>query len=177
MIFKVLFVSIFLFSFTGHHEHAEFMQWTAARKLNWNDFKAEPPEKASHAALTSSGIMFSFSTNGKSFRYELACNFDRNGSWGRVKNDHILSHEQGHFDITEIYTRKLNKALQNYRFRSASFNKDIKTIYQDTMMELEQMQSQYDRQTDHSINELQQKDWLTRITTSLDNLEDYSNYH
>lgn len=176
MFFRVLFVSLFLFSFTGRNEHAEFMQWTAARKLNWNDFKATPPENASHAALTSSGIMFSFSTDGKSFRYELGCNFDRNGSWGRVKNNHILSHEQGHFDIAEIYTRKLNQALQNYRFRSGPFNKDVNAIYQDTIKELEQTQNQYDQQTDHSINELQQKNWLARITTSLNNLEDFSNY-
>jgi len=32
-----------------------------------------------------------------------------------VKNDYILSREQAHFDITELYAGKLNKILKAYK--------------------------------------------------------------
>ena len=176
MIFRIVLVSLFFFSFITAGNKSDVIQWNAARRLSWSDFKGEPPINASNAALTSSGILINFSTNGQSFHYELSCNFDKNNSWGRVKNDYILSHEQGHFDIAEIYTRKLNKALKRYRYRAASFNKDVNAIYRNTMSELQQMQNEYDRQTDYSRNPLQQRKWLARIDNYLDDLKAFSDY-
>ncbi len=39
--------------------------------------------------------------------------FDRQRSWvkNEAKLDYVLRHEQGHFDIFEVYTRKIRKAL------------------------------------------------------------------
>ncbi len=176
MIGRLLMTAFILLSFSEPGISPEQIQWDATRRLNWTDFKAMPPENAGNAALTSSGILMSFTTNGETFHYELSCNFDQSKSWGRVKNEYILSHEQGHFDIAELYTRKLNKSLKAYRYQPGSFNKDINTIYRNTMKELKDTQDQYDEQTDHSRNVTQQKNWLAKIDNSLRQLQAFSGY-
>lgn len=118
-----------------------------------------------------------FSSDGESLHYEISCHFDQNSSWGRVKNDHILSHEQGHFDIAEIHARKLNQALKAYRYRYPSISKDVNAIYQSVMDDLLQMQTLYDEQTNYSRNFLQQRNWLVKIELYLTDLSSYANYH
>ena len=168
--------ALLLLSFTRPTAKQEPIPWESNRRLTWSDFKAAPPANKTNAALTSSGILMSFTSDGESFHYELSCNFDPNSSWGRVKNDYILAHEQGHFDIAEWHTRKLNKALKAYSYRANSISKDLNTIYGNTMRELQQMQEQYDGQTDHSRNAEQQKNWLIKIYTALEDLKAYAVY-
>ncbi|MEJ7767283.1 MAG: DUF922 domain-containing protein [Chitinophagaceae bacterium] len=152
------------------------IQWKAFPRLSWNDFKASPPPNATNAALTSSGILMKFSSNGESLTYQISCNFVKINSWGRVKNDHILSHEQGHFDIAEIFARKLNKDLKAYQVNGNSVSKDVNTIYKNVMAGLLEMQTLYDGQTDHSRDHTQQKIWLERINGNLAALDNYSGY-
>ena len=102
--------------------------------------------------------------------------FDPSKSWGRVKNDYILSHEQAHFDIAEIHARLLNKALQNYKFIAKTAKNDIGEIYQQVMDEHHAMQEQYDEETNYSRNETQQKEWQRKITDQLNSLESFSHY-
>lgn len=93
-----------------------------------------------------------------------------------MKTDYILAHEQGHFDITEIFARRLNEALQNYQFNKKTFKKDIGQIYQSIVSEKEEYQKIYDSETDHSRNRKVQYDWLEKIDSLLAETQAYSNY-
>lgn len=173
-----LFLAVLLYSsLIVKQENGQLIQWNVTRRLNWTDFKADPPKNAANAALTSSSILMKFRSNGESLFYEISCNFDQATSWGRVKNDHILSHEQGHFDIAEIHARKLNQALKAYNFRYTSLSKDVNAIYQNVMDDLQQMQVEYDKQTDYSRNVVLQKNWLVKIENNLVALQVFSNYN
>ena len=173
MITRLILAAFVCSSSYVHQGNDELIQWNSSRRLSWNDFKAIPPKNAPNAALTSSGIFIKFSFDGHTLSYEISCNFDKNSSWGRVKNDYILSHEQGHFDIAEIYARKLNQALKAYRLRENSIGKDVNAIYQRITQELQQTQNQYDNETDYSRNFSQQKIWLKKIERELDSLPEY----
>lgn len=177
MIFRLLMIAFVCLSSSVPQKSNGYIQWQSLRRLTWGDFKAAPPANASNAALTSSNILIKFSTDGETLKYEISCNFDPNTSWGRVKNDHILSHEQGHFDIAELHARKLNKALKAYRLRANSVSKDINAIYQATMDELMKMQALYDQETDYSRNVIQQKAWVVKIDNYMADLQQYANYH
>ena len=76
--------------------------------------------------------------------------FSRNRSWGLYKTDYILSHEQGHFDITEIFARQLNKRMSEYIFNKNTYQQDLQKIYNDIQREKETLQNQYDNETDYS---------------------------
>ena len=176
MMLRFLLVSCFISSVAFSQSVPNLIEWQSAHRLSWEDFKGNPPADAKHAALTSSGILINFTYNDKSLSFDVTCNFDKIKSWVRVKNDHILAHEQGHFDITEIHARKLYRNLKAYRFRQASVSKDIHEIYQNVVNDLQLMQTEYDRETDHSRNFFQQKNWLVKIQNGLTFYKDYANY-
>lgn len=150
--------------------------WSGVRRLTWNDFKATPDPKSSNAALTSSKISFKYSQSGSNFRYRVACEFDRNASWGKVKTPPILAHEQGHFDISEIHARKLHKALKQFKVNEESLTKEVSAIYQKIMDEQNAMQSDYDNETNFSRNAEKQQIWLEKIKKELERLDEYDDY-
>jgi len=152
--------------------------WSASRRLVWDDFKSRPDNNATNAALTSSKIIFNYTYGSeKGFSYTIACVFDKTSSWGRIKTDYILSHEQGHFDVAEIYARKLNKALTNYSFNTKTSPKEVPALYQQLMKEEAEFQNQYDSETNFSRDKKEQAAWLEKLQHQLDKLSDYAGYH
>jgi predicted secreted Zn-dependent protease len=164
------------FNHVDAQQQKEVIEWKEGSRLNWEDFKGGPPESAKNAALTSSRILINFHYSQNALQYAINCQFDKNRSWVRVRNEHILAHEQGHFDITEVHARKLNKAMKEYRFRPASVSKDVNEIYQRIVNELQEMQNTYDRETDHSRNFPQQREWEQKIKKELDDFKLHRNY-
>jgi lipopolysaccharide export LptBFGC system permease protein LptF len=151
--------------------------WNASRKLTWNDFKGDPDPHTSNAALTSSNINIEFGYDETGFQYSISCNFDKNRSWVRIKNNEVLAHEQGHFDLAEIYARKLNKTLKAYHFNAKTASKDINQLYEDAMKQHRLTQTQYDQETDFSRNRPKQEEWLAKIEQQLKETAPFANYH
>ena len=154
----------------------DFIKWQANRRLTWDDFQATPLNLGSTAALTTSHLGFSYSMANGKVTYHIECRFQKSKSWGLVKNDWILMHEQGHFDIAEIFARKLNKEISNYKFNNKTFQKDLDDIYQSIMDEKEKFQQQYDNESDYSRNKPKQEDWVKKITAELERFKDWANY-
>lgn len=154
----------------------ELINWQAGRKLTWNDYYGKPDPASDAAASTATylGIEYSFSNN--NFNYKITCSFSKNKSWVRYKNDFVLSHEQGHFDITELFARKLNKAMSEYHFNRNTYRKDLDKIYQDILDEKDNMQDQYDHETNFSRNKEKQIEWLKKIEKMLGELKEFANY-
>jgi len=155
---------------------SHLIEWSGTRKLNWNDFQGKPKDESDNAALTSSNINFQFGYGSAGFNYSISCRFDKNQSWVKVKSDHVLAHEQGHFDIAEIHARKLNKALKGYKYNRNTVSQDVNKIYEDIMRGHHEMQSVYDRETDHSRNKSKQDEWYKKIANDLKTLEPYADY-
>jgi hypothetical protein len=171
--FQFLVIAFPIFSLSDK----SFIDWNTNHKLVWDDFKAAPDMNSRNAALTTSAIQFNFTYDGHNLNYTITCQFDKNKSWGKVKTDYILSHEQGHFDITEIFARKLNKSLKEYTVGNIkSLSKDLNKIYQNTMHELNHYQDVYDSETNFSINKEQQAEWLEKISKELKSLHEYADY-
>jgi hypothetical protein len=157
--------------------NAELIDWNADKKLSWSDFKAPIDQSSPNAALTSTIMKYDMSYNSNDgLTFHIHCQFDKNTSWVRVKTDYILSHEQGHFDIAEIYARKFNKALKEYK-PTSEIKKDINKIYQQTIHEFHDRQVQYDKETNFSINKPEQEEWLKKISSELKELAAYANYN
>ncbi len=161
---------------TSPGDEAEVIPWAPAARLNWDDFQCEPKRGTDAVASTSTSLGIAYQmVNGK-LTYHISCNFSKAKSWGLMKTEYILAHEQGHFDITEIFARKLNEALQNYEFNHRTFRKDISDIYQSIVAQKEEYQQRYDGETDHSRNRAVQAEWLDRINTLLNDTEAYEMY-
>ena len=154
----------------------DFIKWDESRKLTWDDFKAAPLKMGSTAAMTTTHLGFSYNVSNGKITFKIDCQFEKNKSWGLVKNDWILKHEQGHFDITEIFARKLHKELLDYKFSRRTFRQDVNDIYDRIVKEKENFQFAYDGLTDHSRNKTVQKEWLEKIQELLIETEPYSDY-
>lgn len=153
----------------------EELPWSADKKLTWNDFKSAPDYSHPYAAITFSGMSYGFSAdvvNGEvSVNYKVNCFFVANKSWvkRRYKGDkELLKHEQLHFDITELYTRKFRGELSEMTFTD-NVKAEIKAIYKRITKEKVSFQEKYDLETDHSKNEAAQKMWQLKIESELQN--------
>lgn len=154
----------------------DVLKWNADRKLTWSDYKASPDPDSDAAASTTTYLAIEYNMSNGDFGYKITSTFSKTRSWGRHKSDYILSHEQGHFDIAEIFARKLNKKMSEYKFNNRTYQKDLKKIYDDVTEEKEELQNQYDKETKHSINKEKQAEWLKKIEGLLKEYEAYANY-
>ena len=152
------------------------MQWDEDRKLTWADFKGTPDAGDSFVASTNSGISFSFSYKVKSGKmtmdYDVQCNFYPELSWYKADlvTDYILKHEQTHFDISELYARKLRKAMEETSF-SNNPKEEVNALYQKNETARQQMQTKFDFETDHSKNEPVEIQWRRFVAKELKKYE------
>ncbi|HEU5168632.1 MAG TPA: DUF922 domain-containing protein [Chitinophagaceae bacterium] len=154
----------------------DFIKWNESRKLTWDDFKAAPLQLGSTAAMTTTHLGFSYNVANGKITYKIDCQFEKNKSWGLVKNDWILKHEQGHFDIAEIFARKLNKSVGEYQFNKNTFQKDLDAIYKSIVDEKEKYQQQYDDETDYSRTKTKQEEWFKKIESELKQNKTWAGY-
>lgn len=149
--------------------------WSEDYKLTWNDFKGQPNYNSKNiSALSSSGIMHSKGCKDGKLIYEVLSYFEKKESWVKAEayTNHHLKHEQIHFDITELYARKLREALTKQEFKcgqEAAFEYFVNTFIKDW----HKLQHDYDYTSQHSINREVQAEWFQRIEIELLLLDEY----
>lgn len=161
-------------------DDAPVLSWNASYKLKWSDFKAKPNMSDGAVAITASGITFGFSITQTdknevvSFTSEVHAHFYPEESWYKIEqaDNHILGHEQLHFDITELFARKFRYRIGQLKL-SNNVRKQLKRINNDIYAELAQMQKKYDNETDYSMNFESQSKWKTYMDAEL---RKYSKY-
>lgn len=155
----------------------ELVDWKDGQRLVWSDYKGKPDQNTDAAALTATYLGIEYVITEKGFTWKIQCRFSKTRSWGKSKTDYILQHEQGHFDIAEIFARKLNKKMKAYKFARNSFKKDLKRIYDGVTEEKEKFQNKYDRETDHSRKKEEQVKWVKKIKDELKEYQSYTDYN
>ena len=84
-------------------------------------------------------------------------------------------HEQKHFDIVELYARRMRKDLALLKCSSmAVLNETADSLYKLYDKEMDRYQDQYDEETDGSMNGDKQREWNRKIPDELHLLELYS---
>ena len=122
--FFIGFISLMSFSFVKD----DFILWQENKKLKIQDFKAENKDtikvnrKQFLGAISAIRIEYSsFQRNKNSVPdFSIKTYFDPNESWMLLKNDYVLQHEQIHFDLTELYARKMRKSVESLRQKNVT---------------------------------------------------------
>ena len=122
--FFVGFISLMSFSFVKD----DFILWQENKKLKIQDFKADNKDtiKVNRqqflGAISAIRIEYSsFQRNKNSVPdFSIKTYFDPNESWMLLKNDYVLQHEQIHFDLTELYARKMRKSVESLRQKNVT---------------------------------------------------------
>lgn len=160
----------------SQRKEEELLAWSDSNRLTWADYKGKPDTESDAAASTTSYLAIDYTIRSNSFSYKIESRFSKTRSWGLHKTNYILRHEQGHFDIAEVFARKLHKKMSKYKFNRKTYQKDLKKIYDEVTKEKEEIQNSYDEETNHSINRKKQAEWLKKIEEMLDEYVAYSNY-
>ena len=122
--FLIGFISLMSFSFVKD----DFILWQENKKLKIQDFKADNKDtiKVNRqqflGAISAIRIEYSsFQRNKNSVPdFSIKTYFDPNESWMLLKNDYVLQHEQIHFDLTELYARKMRKSIESLRQKNVT---------------------------------------------------------
>jgi hypothetical protein len=176
---KKIIVLLFLtgaFIFSAFQNETNIVSWNENRPLTWNDFKGKPEPRFA-AATTSYDILKSVTKLDKNTaQVELEAVFFKNSSWKKVKwiNEEVLQHEQKHFDIAELFARKLRKKISALTFKNfEDLESKLTALYEVNDKEMDQYQDLYDEETDGSMNGEQQRAWQKKILAEIKQLDDF----
>ncbi len=124
----------------------ERIVWSKDHFLSWNDFQGTPVLGADYKVKSSIRIKYGYCYDfvGKSeFKFtklNVVTYFYPKESWVKPKfrndskefQDQILHHEQGHFDLAEEYTRKIQpKLISKFVSKTFTFKTDGKDMEKD----------------------------------------------
>jgi hypothetical protein len=153
-------------------DSTEKLVWDQKKRLAWHDFRKDKVLAQTEAAESWTGIEFSGNCENGEFTFEVDAIFHRDSSWvvpGRW-NERLLDHEQGHFDLAELYARKLSQALRNLESPCENMELTrglIQNILQLNQQQLEQEQRRYDIETRHGTNRKRQESWNEFLRSQL----------
>ena len=161
------------------HPNEESILWNETRRLEWSDFKGNPNFNSDAAAITASGLTFDFTATTTSIRLidftaTVEAHFYPGKSWYKKDrvNRIVLAHEQLHFDITELYARKLRKQIDEASF-SVDIKQEISNLHSKINKELKAFQNKYDSESDYSRSIESQKKWQIFVKHELSKLSKY----
>lgn len=146
---------------------AQILNWEQ-RKLDLDDFRAHELSIDTLAGQSSVFIGMLQKSKGAFLSFSVDACFDQSESWIKSshKNPETLMHEQGHFDITEIYARELSKKLNSKKFLIKE-TEEADLIYKSIVQEMNELQIQYDMETKGGTIMDKQQEWLHKIEESL----------
>lgn len=162
-------------TFAQPKDCSDCVLWSENRKLTWSDFKGKPKGSSPNEALTDSGMSIELECDGTSSRAVIKCFFNPRKSWTKSKDsDYLLAHEQLHFDITELFVRKLRKQLSEFGNDCKKLSSHIESYYNKNYRELVRYQDQYDRESRHSLDPEKQAYWEKKVAKELEELRPFA---
>ena len=164
-----VFIILLAITLVSVSDAPERLAWNIKRVLQWSDFKGTPDSLERWAASSSTGISQGYASNGEGYidkaSLTVTAHFYPEYSWVRhqEKSKHLLAHEQTHFNITEVYARKLEDKVAAFTFTSNSLE-EIKMLYKEVEEERIATQQLFDKETKHSIDHMKELQWELKVT-------------
>lgn len=148
------------------------------QKLTWKDFQGTPGTQPYIGAITASGFAFhssmDYSNNVLKIYIGVYTFFTKHDSWKKsnINSAYHLEHEQHHFDITRLGAEFFLKEIKKASFTFKNYKQQMNAIFSKVYNENIELQKQYDRETQNSINVQKQLEWNTKITGKISSLEE-----
>jgi outer membrane murein-binding lipoprotein Lpp len=184
---------VVLVAWTAVAEGVQPIPWNADRPLTWADFQGVPDADASPNIGARTHILLNYryqyitefdrSTNRYCARVHPAgvqvdCMVDPLTSWVRpdARSDRLLNHEQRHFDLAQVYARKIRTAISTLAAYGASseaaksaLTTQVQSVASQIAQRWHETDSLYDQETGGGIDPNAQQQWNQRIDSWLAN--------
>jgi len=152
-----------------------FILWSSSNKLRIDDFKGSAelkPNNAETVSFISYSLQYGEFEN--SVQLQVFSKFDVEQSYFKQSelDVRILSHEQLHFDITEIFARLFIKRLMESALFKSGLKEQVDSILREVEQDLIEMQNKYDAQVINTAEaQTLWNDWVKAELVRLNPLE------
>lgn len=155
-------------------DNGDKILWSSQRKLTWDDFKGKN-DSIDDLSIAATAFKISnersyYNENGVPV-LEVACYFYPELSWTTTNKAWALKHEQLHFDIGELYTRKMRKVFDSLNRKGIKDFEKYETTFHSLYRECEIINDKYDSEV--YFNEQRQREWEEMIQQELEELKEY----
>jgi Bacterial protein of unknown function (DUF922) len=154
--------------------------WSESTKLKWSDFKGKPRNvKAAYANMKASAFTYTNITASGSMKddlpeFRILCRFVKSQSWVADSTQaNIQQHEQLHFDIAELYARKIRKGIADLKNKKEKKMDRYSDLINKNLDELQIKNQEFDSRTIHGTDTEKEKAWEKDIAKELDGLKEF----
>ena len=175
-LYWIVFLIVFAMPAFGQLEETieadAMIEWSESRPLEWKDYTYRRIRLKGSMALTMvKHSVKGYLRNGLP-EFEIKVLFRKPNSWtSDTTNLELLGHEQLHFDIAELYRRKIEaeiiKLQQKKEKKAGVYKAEIKRI----LDEFNVYSRRYDRESNHGKNKLEQAKWKEQVASSLEKVK------
>lgn len=157
---------------------SQVIEWNADRPLVWDDYQKNHTAKETDglwAAKTVYKVEIEplnvlVDANDNIQNYEdmtVVAQFFPKKSWVLQRNDTLLMHEQLHFDIAELYARKMRYEFSKLQKAKTRRMDDYQEVWNRNWQACKREQDQYDEDSNHGLNHDENNMWKLRIEAKL----------
>ena len=144
--------------------------YNPSRPLVWDDFRAKPQGRQYSAS-----IFPSFAWEGEStvvdgviyLHLQFKVYMLKSSSWVRTPSAYGLNHEQRHFDLVKIVVERFKEKLLDMQLTPDDYEGVLGYQYLETYREMNQLQDQYEKETQNGMNKTAQQKWNQWIEEEL----------
>ena len=150
--------------------------WAGDQPLTKEDFQSKRSMYGREIpAYTNSAIYLYQKEDNGQLNFYVEAIFLKSKSYMAKESVYILKHEQIHFDITELYARKLRQQISLKDFTKVrNVVSEMERLYKKIASEWQKEENKYDSETQHGINSVRQNIWNEHIAAQLKELEAYA---
>ena len=177
---------IILFAFFSFHavkaqsflkvDTAVYLEWNEERRLTWEDYEVRKNPSSQSGSLALTTVFHSIRGGMKNGRpnFQVRVLYVKDKSWTTDDtNSRLLGHERLHFDLAELYGRKIRKQIDILGRREVSELKVYKANIDALLNEFKRKSLNYDKETEHGRILLEQEKWSKLVNIELIRLEKY----
>ena len=154
-------------------ENDSLILWQENRMLEWNDFKGKQLDFHGNVLAETHGDIVILSKKRVDYVpiIKIGTYFKKYSSWTITEDVLSLNHEQIHFDIYELFTRKIREAFCKLNDEG---NIDLEK-YEEAFNEFIEENNRYNELYDVDVltNQSKQKEWRLKVTKELEELKEY----
>jgi hypothetical protein len=155
------------------NDSQDLIEWNEYYSLTWEDFQGTPDKQAIGDAGTAVQIKAKPFYVKDQVQYDVEALFNRKKSWSRGKSESLLQHEQLHFDIAELYARKIRKKINDMEEKGVNDIREYNAAIRDLLEQSNEADQRYDLETLHGALSKKQAVWETKVKEQLIGLKDY----
>jgi hypothetical protein len=159
----------------------EVIVWSPTRKLDWKDFKGKPPAGTLGGALSAISHDYAVGCRDDVLQVRVRTVFMPRQSWVtyRIASSGLASrvglvHEQIHFDLAEVYARRIRKRFRELRDPCPRSDAELMGMAEQVINDHWTAQRRYDTETENGQVGRRQEDWERKIAGELAALAEFA---